>query len=99
MTDSTSSAATRSAPIRKASDRLAETALDDEVVLMNIDTGHFHALKGTGLAVWHLLDGTRDQAAICAALCASFAVDEERCQTEVAAFLHQMVEAGFVEPF
>lgn len=83
--------------IRKATDHFAETALDDELVLMNIDTGSFHALKGTGFAIWQLIDGTRDEAAICAALLQSYAVDPQTCQAEVGRFIEQMVGAGFVE--
>lgn len=84
-------------PIHKATDRFAETALDDELVLMNIDNGSFHALKDTGLAIWQLIDGTRDQAAICAALVESYAVDPQTCQAEVGRFIEQMAGAGFVE--
>ncbi len=83
--------------IRKATDRFAETPLDDELVLMNIDTGSFHALKGTGFAIWQLIDVTRDEAAICAALLQSYAVDPQTCQAEVSRFIEQMVGAGFVE--
>jgi PqqD family protein of HPr-rel-A system len=83
--------------IRKATDHFAETPLDDELVLMNIDTGSFHALKGTGLAIWHLIDGSRDEAAVCAALQETYEVDPQTCQAEVGRFIDQMAEAGFVE--
>jgi PqqD family protein of HPr-rel-A system len=87
----------RRSMIRKATDHFAETPLDDELVLMNIDTGSFHALKGTGLAIWQLIDGTSDEAAICAALLQTYAVDPQTCQAEVSRFIEQMVGAGFVE--
>ena len=45
--------------IRKAIGKFVETELDGEVVVMNVDTGRFHVLKETGLAVWRLIDGER----------------------------------------
>lgn len=83
--------------IRKIAAHFAETPLDDELVLMNVDSGSFHTLRGTGLAIWQLLDETGDQAAICAQLLARYAVDEQTCRAEVDRFIDQMVEAGFVE--
>jgi PqqD family protein of HPr-rel-A system len=83
--------------IRKIATRFAETQLDDELVLMNVDTGSFHTLKGTGLAIWQLLDDTGDQAAICTRLREQYDVDEQTCAAEVSRFIDQMVEAGFVE--
>ncbi len=83
--------------LKKATNRLAETEIDDEIVLMNIDTGHFHALRNTGLAIWKLIDGTRDINALCDALRQSYAVDPDVCAIEVDRFINLMVEAGFVE--
>ena len=83
--------------IRKATSRFAETALDDEVVLMNTQSGEFFALKGTGLAIWNLIDGKRDQTAICAVLAERFEVAPDQCHTDVAEFVAQLAKAGFVE--
>lgn len=83
--------------IRKIATRFAETQLDDELVLMNVDTGTFHTLKGTGVAIWQLLDNTGDQGAICARLLEQYDVDDQSCAAEVGRFIDQMVEAGFVE--
>ena len=83
--------------IRKIATRYAETRLDDELVLMNVDTGSFHTIKETALAIWDLLDETEDQAAICARLLEQYDVDEQTCAAQVGRFVDQMVEAGFVE--
>ncbi len=83
--------------LRKATAKLAETELDGEIVLMNIDTGSFHALKDTGLAIWKLIDGHRDLPAICDQAMALYDIDADTCTAEVGQFIDQMVEAGFVE--
>lgn len=82
--------------IRKIADSFVETRIDGEAVLVNVDRGHFHALKGTGLATWELIDGTRDRAAIVAELTRQFDVAPDRCDAEVGRFLDQVSKAGFV---
>ena len=69
--------------IQKAVGRFAETELDDETVLMNIDTGSFHALKGTGRVIWQMIDGARDVEAITGAMLEQFDVDSATCAAEV----------------
>jgi pyrroloquinoline quinone biosynthesis protein D len=83
---------------QKATNQFAETILDDEVVLMNIDSGSFHALKGTGLAIWYLIDGQRDLVAIQTELQARYAVTAEACAPQVREFVDDLAKAGFVIP-
>jgi pyrroloquinoline quinone biosynthesis protein D len=85
------------AMIRKTTDHFAETELDDEIVLMNIDTGRFHALKGTALSVWKLIDGARDLKAISSEITSRYDVDAATCSTEIERFIDEMAGAGFVE--
>jgi hypothetical protein len=42
----------------------AESGIDTELVLMNVETGQFHALSGVALAIWRLLDKEADPGAI-----------------------------------
>jgi pyrroloquinoline quinone biosynthesis protein D len=82
--------------LTKATAQFAETSIDDELVLMNIDTGSFHALKGTGLAIWNLIDGARTNQAITRELAARYAVDQQQCEAELATFVGQLTKAGFL---
>lgn len=84
------------ATLTKSTNKFAETRIDDEVVLMHVDTGHFHALKDTGLAIWDLIDGTRDEAAICAELQRQFDVSADECSREVHQFTSDLRSAGFL---
>lgn len=84
------------AAIRKVDGAFAETRVGDEVVLMNVDTGEFHAVKGTGLAIWQLIDGMRGPTEIVATLTARYAVDALQCQADVDRFLAGLEKAGFV---
>ena len=83
--------------LHKVTGKFAETELDGEIVLMNIDTGSFHGLKDTGLAIWKLIDGRRDMSAIRDEAMELYDVDSATCTAEVRRFVDQMVKAGFVE--
>lgn len=82
--------------IRKLPTSFVETEIDGEVVLLSIDRGTFHGLKDTGLAIWELIDGTRDRKTIVDILQARFDVAPERCEAEVGQFLDQVSKAGLV---
>ena len=53
--------------IAKDHARFVETVIDDEIVVMQLDSGDFFSLSGSARAIWEAIDGTRDEAAICAA--------------------------------
>lgn len=80
--------------IRKVHANFAETRIDSEVVLMRLDTGQFHTLKSTGLAVWDLIDGTRDRDGIVAALAQVYDIEPEACAADVDRFLASLEGAG-----
>ena len=82
---------------RKITERFTETPLDDELVLMNIETGQFNTLKNTGLAIWQLIDGKSDTASIKAKMAETHNVAADRCSAEVDHFLAELQEAGFVK--
>jgi len=81
----------------KTPEHFVETEIDGEAVIMNVDSGRFHALRDTGLAIWRLIDGRRSIAAIQAELLKTFDVEEERCRSECEKFFASLKRAGFVE--
>ena len=83
-------------PLTKAQDRFSETAIDDEIVVMSLDSGDFFSLSGTARAIWLLIDGSRDRAALLAALANQFGVAPDAIAGEVDHFLAQLVHANLV---
>lgn len=83
-------------PVIKSKDHFAETCIDDEIVLMNVDTGRFHALKATGRDIWALIDDARDAAAISAQLQRRYKVSPTECDAEVLRFIGDLRTAGFL---
>ena len=82
--------------IAKDQSGFVETEIDDEVVLMDLASGHFFSLEGTSLAVWRLIDGNRSEDGIVAALAAQYDEPVERVAVDVAAFLAELRAAGLL---
>lgn len=84
------------APLRKNPQAFSETAIDGEVVLLNLTDGTFFSLTGTAADIWPLIDGLRDRAALLAVLAAEHGTAAEAIAADVDHFLTQLTDAGFV---
>ena len=80
----------------KAAGRYSETAIDDEVVVMNIASGQFFALTDSARDIWNLIDGTRDRDGILAELSRAYQVEREAICADVDDFLAQLHAAGLL---
>lgn len=81
-------------PLRKLTDAFSETAIGDEIVVMSLSSGDFFSLEDTARAIWLLIDGTRDEAGVLAALAECYGDDVDR--GEVVQFLDALRDAGFL---
>ncbi len=61
------------------------------------DLESIYTLNEVGGAVWRLLDGRRSDEEIVDAICAEFDVERDRAQSDVAALLASLREAGLIE--
>jgi len=85
------------AAVAKNPARFVETVIDDEVVVMQLDSGDFFSLSGSARAIWEAIDGTRDEAAICAALAGQFCdADRAGLATDVAGFVARLHAADLL---
>ena len=82
--------------LAKDPSRFAETRIEDETVVMSLDSGDFFSLTGTAQSIWRLLDGTRDRAAILAALAAEYDASEAEMASDLDAFLADLRDAGLL---
>ncbi|GGZ89700.1 PqqD family protein [Novosphingobium arvoryzae] len=83
--------------LNKCPDRFVETEIDDEIVVMDLESGNFFSLKDTALDIWRLVDGTRSPADIAAELANDYDVAESELADDVAAFLDEALTAGLLE--
>ncbi|HUQ14232.1 MAG TPA: PqqD family protein [Novosphingobium sp.] len=82
--------------LAKDAARFVETRIDDEAVVMNLDSGDFFSLQGTARAVWELLDGTRDRDGVVADLAERYGAPREAIAADVDAFLAELGESGLL---
>ncbi len=75
--------------------RLAWQTIDNEVVVIDLPNGQVLGLNAAASAIWPLL-WDREEAAIAAELARLFDVDVERAGRDVAAFVAQLRERGWV---
>lgn len=87
-----------SAPMAKAADSFSETVIDDEIVVMSLESGDFFSLTGTARAIWEQIDGTHSRDAVITALAGQFGCSEAEIAGDVDAFLAQLTGAGLLVP-
>ena len=82
--------------LTKLAGRFTEADIDHEIVIMRLDNGEFFSLSGTGAAIWRLIDGTRDRAAVIAAAAGQFDAPEDEIAGDVDEFLATLRETGLL---
>lgn len=82
--------------LTKRTDQFSETAIDDEIVVMSLDSGDFFSLTGTARATWQLIDGSRNRAALLAELAQLHGCDEAEIAGDLDGFIAQLSQAGLI---
>ena len=85
-----------SQPLTKDPEAFAETRIDDEIVLMNLASGDFFSLTETAATIWNLLDGTRNRAAVLAALTSQYDAAPEAMANDLDTFLGELRGGGLI---
>ncbi|MFN5781997.1 MAG: PqqD family protein [Novosphingobium sp.] len=83
-------------PLAKATGSFTETEIDDETVVMSLDSGDFFSLTGTARSIWQLLDHGYHRDGLVAALAEEYGVAGEAIAGEVDAFLSELTAMGLL---
>ncbi len=70
--------------------------LDDEMVLLNLDSGEYFGLNDTGTRVWELLSGGCSRQEVVERLAREFEVAAEAASGHVEALCDELLEAGLL---
>ncbi len=73
------------------------TDLDDSIVMMDVDEGHYYELDPVAARIWMLLEEASSASKICEALAGEFEVDAETCQRDTLEFLQAALEQRIFE--
>lgn len=75
---------------------LIATELDDDTVMMSIETGAYYGLSGSGTLIWELLEVPRTKAEVIAALQERYDVSLDALQADVEAFIDDMLKNALI---
>jgi PqqD family protein of HPr-rel-A system len=81
--------------VRIADDVVFEI-LDDETVVLNLTSGEYHTLNGTGTRAWQLIEELGDLERVRATMSAEFDVAEDRLAGDLDRLLQDLVERRLV---
>lgn len=70
--------------------------LDDKAILLNLDTGAYHALNAMGTNIWELFIPERTLSHILLELCANYDVTEVMAQEDLLELVTRLRQAGLV---
>lgn len=82
--------------IRKLVDNFTEADIDDEIIIMRLDTGELLGLDGTSAEIWRLIDGARDREELIGALASNYEMGRRQLAHDVGEFLGQLKDAGLI---
>lgn len=71
---------------------------DDEVVVVNLESGNYYSFDGSGAAIWSLLEQGLGGAAIASVLAESAGMETAAVGPHVERFLSELVRDGLVVP-
>lgn len=81
----------------RRSDAVVEQRASESLVLVQIDSGRYYALDGTGDRIWQLCDGQRTLDEIVAAVSAHYGEDPATVRADAAELLEQLAAEGLVD--
>ncbi|MEM1128003.1 MAG: PqqD family protein [Bacteroidota bacterium] len=90
------SIAIQSTSVFEIAQGVMSTGLDEEVVLLDVDSGRYFALNELGAFVWNLLDGHRSVQAVHAAIQEAYEVDAETSRPDLHALLRDLQRRSLI---
>lgn len=64
--------------------------LDEEAILLDVDSGVYYGLDGVGIHIWKLLEGGCEESEIMRRLQEEYEVDPAQLRTDVCRFLEEL---------
>ena len=70
--------------------------VDDETVVLDLESGMYFGLDGVGKRIWESLAEGRRLGEIVTIIVGEYEVDESQAQQDVLSFAHELVERGLL---
>lgn len=78
--------------------RVAAEIVDDEAILIHLDTGVYYSLDGAGSLLWAQLARRRSLSEIAAAISAAYTVSTEQASADVARIVDALLDEQLITP-
>ncbi|OCX52390.1 hypothetical protein BEL04_13050 [Mucilaginibacter sp. PPCGB 2223] len=82
--------------ITRDDSRFISNMVDGDVILMNVKTGNYVALRTSGRVIWEMLEKPITMAGLMAAILDEYEVDEEEATADTTEFLKQLLDHGMI---
>ena len=82
--------------LRQGQDHVA-TSIGDETAVMSIKRGRYYAVGSVAERIWQMLEAPVSPREIAERLLKEYDIAPDRCESEVGAFLDELIEEGLVE--
>jgi hypothetical protein len=76
---------------------ILESAVDGEVIALDIAQGECYGFNPVASSIWHLLGSETSVAEICDSMCKEFEVERDVCEADVTRLLVELQSAGLVD--
>jgi hypothetical protein len=75
---------------------ITSSALDDELVLLNVDTGDYYTLNKTGSFIWGLLEQTPEVSKLIDLTAQKFAIEHEKACNDILVLLNNLASEKLI---
>lgn len=82
--------------IHKAAGDLIETNVDDETIIVALQSGQLYSVKDTSAAIWRMINGENGRDGIIDALAQEYGAERAVIAKDVDAFLAEAANAGLI---
>ncbi len=82
--------------LRQGQDHVA-TSIGDETAVMSIKRGRYYAVGSVAERIWQILEAPVSPREITERLLEEYDIAPEQCESEVGAFLNELIGEGLVE--
>jgi Coenzyme PQQ synthesis protein D (PqqD) len=77
-------------------ERVISQNVDDQAVIVDLESSHFFNLNKIGTIIWEQIDGQKSLTDIAGYICGKFEIPEEQALEDVRDFLADMQKKGLV---
>ena len=78
-------------------DHLLSSELDDEIVMMDVESGSYFSMPGPSGRIWQLLETGQTVKTVKDALLMEYDVTPDQCEAELLPFVNTLIDRGLVK--